>query len=83
VGKLPVVNGKDLVHYLCRHGYNVIRIHGSHHFCVLQDGTGTPLDIPVHANENVAKGTLRNIIKVYAKNESVTEEVAKEMIRRA
>jgi len=44
---------------------------------------GIPLDIPVHTNKEVAKGTLRNIIKIYAKNEGVTEEVAKEMIRRA
>jgi predicted RNA binding protein YcfA (HicA-like mRNA interferase family) len=82
LGSLPVVNGKDLVNYLCRNGYYIKRIHGSHHFCVHKDGTGTPLDVPVHSNKNIAKGTLCFIITVFARNEGVTEDEAKEMFRR-
>lgn len=76
------VNGKDLVNYLCKTGYYVKRIHGGHHFCVHIDGTGTPLDIPVHTNEDIAKGTLRFIIMVYARNEKITEEEAKKRFRK-
>lgn len=77
---MPVISGRDLVNFLCRQGYYVKHVHGSHHFCVRQDGTGTPLDIPVHANEDVAKGTLRFIIKVYARNEGIDEDNAMDNI---
>ncbi len=76
------VAGKDLVNYLCKTGYYVKRVHGGHHFCVRLDGTGTPLDIPVHASESIAKGTLRFIITVYARNENITEEEAKKRLQK-
>lgn len=82
MGTLPVVRGKDLVNYLCRNGYYVKRIHGSHHFCVRKDGTGIPLNVSVHSNENIARGTLSFIITVFARNEGVTEDGAKELFRR-
>lgn len=78
LGSLPVVSGKALVNYLCRNGYYIKRIHGSHHFCVRKDGTGTPLNVPVHGCSNIAKGTLCFIISVYARNEDMTEDEVKE-----
>jgi predicted RNA binding protein YcfA (HicA-like mRNA interferase family) len=76
---LPVVSGNALVNYLCRNGYYVKRIRGRHHFCVRKDGIGTPLDVPVHGNKEIAKGTLCFIITVFARNEGVMEDEAKEM----
>jgi len=71
------VNGRDLVNYFCKTGYYVKRVHGGHHFCVRIDGTGTPLNIPVHTNEDIPNGTLRFIITVYARNENITDAEAK------
>jgi len=78
---MPVVSGKALVNYLCRNGYYVKRVRGSHHFCVRVDGTGTPINVPVHGNNEIAKGTLSFIITVFARNEGLTEDEAKEMFR--
>jgi len=82
LSSLPVVSGKALVNYLCRNGYYVKRTHGSHHFCVRKDGKGAPLDIPVHGNNDIAKGTLSFIITVFARNESLSEEDARELLRK-
>jgi predicted RNA binding protein YcfA (HicA-like mRNA interferase family) len=76
------VEGKALVIYLCKTGYYIKRIHGSHYLCVRQDGTGVTLNIPVHSNEDIARGTLRFIITVYARNENITEEEAKKRFQK-
>ncbi|HZN76298.1 MAG TPA: type II toxin-antitoxin system HicA family toxin [Micromonosporaceae bacterium] len=44
-----------------QHGFVVARIAGSHHIMRHADGRGTT--VPVHRGRDVAKGTLRGILR--------------------
>jgi predicted RNA binding protein YcfA (HicA-like mRNA interferase family) len=59
--KQPVISGKDLVKLLEKHGFEVTRINGSHHRMKHKDGRVTT--VPVHKNEDIAKGILRKIVR--------------------
>lgn len=56
---VPSVRGDKVVRALERAGFEVARIHGSHHVMRHPDGRGTT--IPVHGRD-LAKGTLRGIL---------------------
>lgn len=60
--KLPVVSGKDIVKVLCKIGFVHVRTHGSHAILnkTTQEGTIT---IPVPLHPELAKGTLKSIMK--------------------
>lgn len=58
---VPSVSGGAIVKALERHGFVVARIAGSHHVMRHSDGRGTT--VPVHGNRDVAKGTLRGILR--------------------
>ena len=58
---LPVISGKDLIHFLQSLGFIVIRIKGSHYRLRHPDGRVTT--VPVHKNEDLPKGLLRKIIR--------------------
>ena len=60
--KLPVISGKKLLKYLLKQGeYKLVDMHGSHVIihCTKKDKKTT---IPVHANKDLPKGTLKSII---------------------
>jgi len=58
----PTPSGKQVVNALRKLGFTVVRIHGSHH---MMKKAGSPLiPVPVHRNEPIATGTLRNIIRM-------------------
>lgn len=59
--KLPIISGKKLLTILKRHGYQEIRQKGSHVFVENQDGKRTTV-IPIHSNEDLGKGLLKNIM---------------------
>jgi predicted RNA binding protein YcfA (HicA-like mRNA interferase family) len=57
------VSGRELCRVLERHGWTLLRIHGSHHVY------GTPgrpvrLTVPVHGNQPLKIGLLRHLLKV-------------------
>ena len=58
---VPSVRGDRLVKALERAGFKVARIVGSHHIMRHPDGRGTT--VPVHRGHDVAKGTLRGILR--------------------
>lgn len=58
---LPVISGKKLVRLLEKHGFEVIRVKGSHYRMKNPDGRITT--IPVHKNVDLPKGLLRKIIR--------------------
>jgi predicted RNA binding protein YcfA (HicA-like mRNA interferase family) len=58
---LPVIWGKDLVTFLERFGFIIIRQKGSHVRMKSDDGRYTT--IPVHNSESIPKGLLRKIIR--------------------
>jgi predicted RNA binding protein YcfA (HicA-like mRNA interferase family) len=59
--KLPKLKGKELIKILSLHGFDVIRIKGSHHFLRHNDGRCTV--VPVHAGETLGPGLLLQILK--------------------
>ncbi|MBK9273043.1 MAG: type II toxin-antitoxin system HicA family toxin [Flavobacteriales bacterium] len=59
--KLPVVSGKDLIRFLMKLGFSVVRINGSHHRLRHPDGRVTT--VPVHGSAELPKGLLRKIIR--------------------
>lgn len=58
--KLPRVSGKEMLRFLEREGFAVLRIRGSHHFLNRGD---TDTVVPVHGNRPLKMGTLRKILR--------------------
>ena len=58
---LPVIRGKDLIAFLEKLGFTIIRQRGSHVRMKSDDGRYTT--IPVHSGEDIPKGLLRKIIR--------------------
>lgn len=61
MAQVPSMPGARVVKALQRAGFTVARISGSHHIMRHADGRGTT--VPVHGSREVAKGTLRSILK--------------------
>ena len=55
-----VGSGKDMLRFLERQGYRVLRIRGSHHFLARGDRRTS---VPVHGSESLKIGTLRGILR--------------------
>lgn len=60
MGKLPRPSGKEMVQFLVRRGFTVLRVRGSHHF--LESPTHRT-SVPVHGNQPLKIGTLRSILR--------------------
>ena len=58
--KLPRFTGKEMVKFLARRGFMVVRVRGSHH--VMQNGKLRTV-VPVHGNSQLRIGTLRGILR--------------------
>jgi predicted RNA binding protein YcfA (HicA-like mRNA interferase family) len=59
---LPTVPGAKVVKALERAGFTVARVNGSHH--VMRHSDGRTVVVPVHAGQDMPKGTLRNILSI-------------------
>ena len=57
---MPRPSGKEMVQFLERRGFAVLRIRGSHHFMEQGDHRTT---VPVHGNTTLKLGTLRSILR--------------------
>lgn len=57
------VSGKELAKVLERNGWALLRIQSSHHIYGKQ-GTDVRLSIPIHGNQNLKIGLLRNMMKL-------------------
>jgi predicted RNA binding protein YcfA (HicA-like mRNA interferase family) len=60
VASLPRHSGKDMVRFLERQGFQVVRIRSSHH--IMQRGT-QHTNVSVHGNQTLKIGTLRSILR--------------------
>ena len=58
--QLPVISGRDLVRALAKAGWQMARQRGSH-MILVKDGSIVTLSVPDH--REVAKGTLRSLIR--------------------
>jgi predicted RNA binding protein YcfA (HicA-like mRNA interferase family) len=56
------VSGKELARTLERKGWQLLRVHGSHHIYGKQ-GSPVRLTVPVHGNRPLKTGLLRHMIK--------------------
>jgi len=57
----PAVSGTRLVKALKKHGFDVIRVKGSHHFLKHPDGRCTV--VPIHRGETVGRGLISQILR--------------------
>jgi predicted RNA binding protein YcfA (HicA-like mRNA interferase family) len=60
MGDLPRPSGKEMVRFLRRQGFELVRISGSHHYLERQ---GFKTSVPVHGNQTLKIGTLRGILR--------------------
>lgn len=58
---MKVVSGKHLCKVLENKGWTLRRIHGSHRIYTNPDNTKI-LTVPVHGNQDLRKGTLRQLL---------------------
>jgi predicted RNA binding protein YcfA (HicA-like mRNA interferase family) len=54
------VNGKEVIELLKQHGWQIVRVRGSHH--LLSDGVRT-IPVPVHGKQDIGTGLLKAIEK--------------------
>ena len=66
---MKAVSGKDLARIVERHGWQLLRVHGSHHIYGKQGGV-VRLSIPIHGNKPVKLGLLRHLLKMAGLDES-------------
>lgn len=63
------VSGKQLCQLVAQHGWELLRIQGSHHIYG-KPGVNIRLSIPVHANQPLKTGLLRHLLKQSGLTES-------------
>ncbi|MFA5812315.1 MAG: type II toxin-antitoxin system HicA family toxin [bacterium] len=57
------MSGKELSRILKNAGWNLVRVHGSHHI-FMKEGRRERLSVPVHSNRPLKKGLLAAILKL-------------------
>jgi predicted RNA binding protein YcfA (HicA-like mRNA interferase family) len=62
-GRLPVVNGRQVVRALTRSGFVIDRIAGSHHILVHPTDPRRAVTVPVHGGRDLKRGTIRSILR--------------------
>lgn len=57
------ISGKELIRILENAGWQVIRIHGSHHI-LMKSGHTERISVPVHGNQPLKIGLLKHLLKI-------------------
>jgi len=60
VPNLPRPSGKEMVRFLERQGFTLVRVRGSHHYVARGNQHTT---VPVHGNQTLKIGTRRGILR--------------------
>ncbi|MEX0612773.1 MAG: type II toxin-antitoxin system HicA family toxin [Pirellulales bacterium] len=60
MAKLPRVTGPEMVQFLQKEGFQLLRMRGSHHFLARGE---LRTSVPVHGNRPLKIGTLRSILR--------------------
>jgi predicted RNA binding protein YcfA (HicA-like mRNA interferase family) len=63
------ISGKELARIVERHGWNLLRIHGSHHIYG-KLGSIVRLSIPIHGNKPLKIGLLNHLLKMAGLSEA-------------
>ena len=61
--KLPLLSGKEVIKILSKIGYEHVRTSGSHAILNKQDSVKGKITIPVPLHKELAKGTLKSIMR--------------------
>ncbi|MEW6236209.1 MAG: type II toxin-antitoxin system HicA family toxin [Candidatus Omnitrophota bacterium] len=59
---MKCISGKELAQALERHGWRLLRIHGSH-YIYGREGSDIRLSVPIHANRPLKRGLLLHLLK--------------------
>jgi predicted RNA binding protein YcfA (HicA-like mRNA interferase family) len=63
-------SGKDFTKLLEKHGWQLLRIHGSHHIYG-RPGVVVRISVPVHGNQPLKKGLLSHLLKMAGLDEDL------------
>jgi predicted RNA binding protein YcfA (HicA-like mRNA interferase family) len=63
------VSGKALAALLERRGWELLRIHGSHHIYG-REGSVVRLSVPIHGNQPLKVGLLKHLLKLAGVSDS-------------
>jgi len=66
------VSGKELARLVERHGWALLRVHGSHHIYG-KEGSVVRVSIPIHGNAALKVGLLRHLMKMAGLSEADLE----------
>ncbi|MGA2075362.1 MAG: type II toxin-antitoxin system HicA family toxin [Terriglobia bacterium] len=66
------ISGKALARVVERHGWRLLRIHGSHHIYG-KPGSVVRFSIPIHGNQALKTGLLKHLLKMADLQESDVE----------
>lgn len=66
---MKLLSGKEFAKLVERHGWQLLRVHGSHHIYG-KTGSPTRLSIPIHGTQSLKRGLLAHL----AKQAGLTEE---------
>ncbi len=69
---MKVVSGRDLARLVERHGWQLLRVKGSHHIYG-KTGAIVRLSIPIHRNKPLKVGLLKHLLKMAGLQESDLE----------
>jgi predicted RNA binding protein YcfA (HicA-like mRNA interferase family) len=59
---MTAISGRELARVLERHGWTLLRVHGSHHIYG-RPGSIVRLSVPVHAGRTLKAGLLTHLLK--------------------
>lgn len=57
------ITGKAMIRFLERHGWKLLRVHGSHHV-LGKKGSNVRLSVPVHGNKPLKTGLAKHLLKM-------------------
>jgi len=69
---MKAISGKQLARILERHGWKLLRVHGSHHIYG-KEGSVVRLSIPIHGKKPLKAGLLKHLLKAAGLQESDIE----------
>jgi len=69
---MKAVSGKEFAQILERHGWKLLRVHGSH-YIYGKPGSVVRLSVPVHADRPLKVGLLKHLLRAAALDERVLE----------
>jgi predicted RNA binding protein YcfA (HicA-like mRNA interferase family) len=68
---MKTMSGKNMARLLERHGWELLRVNGSHHIYG-KSGSIVRISVPIHGNEPLKLGLLKHLLKMAGLSEDVS-----------